>query len=834
MKPATFHDKLLGHLIDALNDTVGLREKTSLAALLQDEPEEEAAFLARPDSQDHDTPWLRMAYHFDLNVDVLILDKKLGTLGLVHILTPYRVYPKKIDHKAITHIREKINRFVDHATYVRHLLVNDPNLNNHFPLTVELVIITRDTEIKVIGDTFREIAQQSDYLHHIGVNILRYHSRKYFEAPELRRAFSWLLQATRQWYQSENSRPPQNEETGSPPDAAPNGTPLKKIELNNYRLQGLFSLEFDENARLHLVHGHNGSGKSSLCEAFEFVITGTVKRLDRELGLTEHTEQTRRLHYYAQAIQHRRTEDPATITLTYRNGQADSNPQEPIWTLNKKNKKEPVTPATAFLRPTLKVTSFRLNQKVMDDLTEQSARRAKIFLDSYFARDAEILNVANDAEKEAAEARNNLQTVLNNLTTARDILVDKNKWKAPPPETEQRYKTILDDWLELCVISDLASKNYKVAQTFREAGNQDWRITLGDAEHLFPQITFSPKDLQDLRAKRDDWEEALDRREGEVLSFDFNKKTKKKKADAKHEGIADKERRALDAVESWLFSSEETAEETITFGEKVNRAVYKNVSKHFAGVGIGEKEGWAASLIKDLKAMIKACEDLKETAEISPPWPGKTTPEAFSIARQKHETWSTKARAVDDAFLQKLEGDFSSAINELMALTTPARWAYEDFTLRYQKADGRDPSLTLQSPDATDEIPANARLNTAELSLFAITLFLLCARRNHNPFNLLILDDPLKNMDELTVIAMARGLAKVLRLWEDEKWQLLVLLHGQGDVDRLSREVPSTVYALPWLSPARQGNDRKAERLDKKSHPSTALQRLDDLIEYFS
>jgi hypothetical protein len=46
---------------------------------------------------------------------------------------------------------------------------------------------------------------------------------------------------------------------------------------------------------------------------------------------------------------------------------------------------------------------------------------------------------------------------------------------------------------------------------------------------------------------------------------------------------------------------------------------------------------------------------------------------------------------------------------------------------------------------------ADVRLNTAELNVFTLALFLLCAVRLPNPLRLLILDDPLQNMDELTV-----------------------------------------------------------------------------------
>jgi hypothetical protein len=63
----------------------------------------------------------------------------------------------------------------------------------------------------------------------------------------------------------------------------------------------------------------------------------------------------------------------------------------------------------------------------------------------------------------------------------------------------------------------------------------------------------------------------------------------------------------------------------------------------------------------------------------------------------------------------------------------------------------------------------------------------------------MVLDDPLQNMDELTVTTLARGIAKVSRLWSD-RWKLLLFFHGQEDRERFRREVPLATYLLPWFS----------------------------------
>ena len=103
-------------------------------------------------------------------------------------------------------------------------------------------------------------------------------------------------------------------------------------------------------------------------------------------------------------------------------------------------------------------------------------------------------------------------------------------------------------------------------------------------------------------------------------------------------------------------------------------------------------------------------------------------------------------------------------------------------------------------------------LNTAELSAFSLVLFLLLAPRVNNPLQLLVLDDPLQNMDEMMVTTLARALAGLMPLYP-EGWSILALFHGQEDIERISDEADSTLYRLPWLRPfeARQSEQQALE-----------------------
>ncbi len=85
-------------------------------------------------------------------------------------------------------------------------------------------------------------------------------------------------------------------------------------------------------------------------------------------------------------------------------------------------------------------------------------------------------------------------------------------------------------------------------------------------------------------------------------------------------------------------------------------------------------------------------------------------------------------------------------------------------------------------------------------------------------------------MDELTVSTLAQGLAKLIRLWKDD-WQIIMLFHGEDDMERFRREVPSACYFLPWLSPSdRHDEELEIKRDRRKSNVSTTIQNIKDII----
>ena len=156
-------------------------------------------------------------------------------------------------------------------------------------------------------------------------------------------------------------------------------------------------------------------------------------------------------------------------------------------------------------------------------------------------------------------------------------------------------------------------------------------------------------------------------------------------------------------------------------------------------------------------------------------------------------------------FLEQMEKHgLGDAMVELLALMTPARWAYQPIDIQVKLGDPGDTSQERFDMRVHD-LEVKQTLNTAELNTLSLVLFLLCAPRVANPYRTLFLDDPLQNMDELTVTAVARALAKLHRMWQGmdglKEWSTVLLLHGEEDCERMLLEAPGAFYRIPWLAP---------------------------------
>jgi hypothetical protein len=338
---------------------------------------------------------VRFCGHFEPEVALLIHDAGLGTLAMVQV----------VDASTIEGIHTQVRQYVDRATYLRHLLLTardqDPG-RDHQVISVELVLVhgSHDVEADIdllyeVGEILRQLAQRTDFLHAIGVNVLAAQPSTHelvFAPAQLRRAFSWLLHDTRRWFsaleQRRRATAPESPGVGqggrgsprdgkdespgvgqggrgSPRDGKDKSYRLREIQLDEYRLPGRRTLKLHEHTRLHLLHGHNGSGKSSLVEALELMITGGIERLS---GIDD----------YEHVVRNRWSQTPARIDLL-----TDSEPLG--FELHGSDR-----PKQALAQGS-RAASFRLDQTVMDRLARASdVDRAAELLSAFFADEAEV------------------------------------------------------------------------------------------------------------------------------------------------------------------------------------------------------------------------------------------------------------------------------------------------------------------------------------------------------------------------------------------------------------------------------------------------------------
>ncbi|MEA3207907.1 MAG: hypothetical protein QOE70_964 [Chthoniobacter sp.] len=856
---------------------------------------------------------------FDLHASGLIRDRVLGTVGILQVIPPLPS-PRPTD-KNLEELREWFRQRIDEATYLRHLLVEvtreDGREPHAQPYTVELVFIPCDESVASLplaGEILRPLMRETTFLHAIGVNLWRHP----LQSPgHQRRAFSWLMNETRKWLASQQS-------TG--------GAPARRfagLTTQHFRLAGKRDLRLAKDQTLHLIHGHNGSGKSSIVEALELAVTGKVERIEER----------------------RQPGEQATYRniLTNRNARKGAAAKMTLHWAPEAGRKVAASVVTAEgiaspLQQDLKAGAFRMDQRLADRLAAGSpAERARVFMETFFAdRSVQISewlaarekfdecirqlpetdraalaqpsNVTSPGEADPKIAVRDLGWVAGDeiswprvrsyvrlneetLTSLEPLfpkkLVSQLREKAVLSSTrmagmakevdealerqrgraaqhgqtfaaaaavlealsahtvaqqaasDRSLPELMNDWLELHALTDLIEKEHLVLSTIETAREGSY-VFHGDRTPV-----LADRKRGGSRASR---EAALSRLRKECDEarrlLGGTASRSERAAKARTGGAADAlpatlDFAALDEVARLGAFGEEFANCEPPLGHAVRIAFQEHrIVEVRAGsriLRVGEK-GWGDEILSRLRRVSGALE------AFAPAIPGPPGPPLATLLPLLQQTYRTAKgllamdRKVVDDFAQLIGngGPFSVAINEFMALLTPARWAYEDLT----------PQVNLKHAAqefefAVDKVPAQLRLNTAELNTLALGFFLLCARRvTANPLRLLILDDPLQNMDEFTVTTVARGLCKLLRMWKtlDAKpaasttktafgsaWQILLLLHGEEDVERVRSEAPCTIYYLPWLSPDEHSAGVAAPKIEfEHSWMQRELQSLQD------
>ncbi|MBF0213392.1 MAG: AAA family ATPase [Magnetococcales bacterium] len=836
---------------------------------------------------------LKIAKHFEIQPDFLIYISELNNYGLVWV----------VSEKNGKNLDERLKEYLSQAVYVRHLLT-DRNKNNDSklicpPPPVHVVVVLPRESLSGIAEFLRSLVNESEFFHTIDLHLLPWkksETEKLFTEYDLEKAFCWLLSATRRWY-----RRLLEERKSSSVASAPSSSPsddrfFLRLEIKNYRAMCGRILELSDKPELHLLHGPNGSGKTSLAEVIELCLTGRLERLHSEKGR------------YLDVLRHSQGNEPI-IKIMGKNKSTD-------FTVTNNGIVEPLWKGSI-------AASFLLNQEVMHKLSMSGAeQRAKLFLEAFFPQEKTLLDehrnhlrymketlstlpaslrgefpldatnleklvqqhilksfprfgeniIDNPAlclplpadtieilakidramQKPLAELNGNkslpreevqahcknlddaLQSLRNDndnkidgLNNAKTLLTryDSKLLGGLGKEDSRIYAQRLNEWLEYSILSRWGEQRLKMAQGLAKA--QRWQPVSDDlliAKEIFSLDGAKTDQLAQTVAI---WQTKRDQIRKSLVETVEQPETQGKTDTIIQEKQpilppTGKEINILNRVAEWIFPPH-----PLPLGEFIRGTIQDDQVHSLEGIGlVGEKNGWAQELLRRIEELINAYQTLN------------------NFPSQKYNLFDVMARLYEDsAELQKAEEkikesflshlitryretekdtgvSLNQALNELLALFTPGRWAYDPLILSL-KEELATLQMETENPETKERHDAEFRLNTAELNQYAVALFLLLAPSLDNPLRLLVLDDPIQNMDELSTVALARGIGNIKRIMPDG-WNLLMMFHGEDDMQRFTFEVEAAQYRLPWLRPKDENNDESKTGIIKSDNKSMA------------
>lgn len=908
----------LQRIADALPTALGVAACGDVASLLNRTKADGAGFVIGKR--------IRVGDYYDIQPPITVYDPELGTLAFVEQIA--RTAPDA---------RSATLKAIEKAAAVRQILIEDADRQSRqdggrrrsaerkLALQVELVLLVSGAVPEKTADPLRttltSVARQTGYLRLIGLSVLDTKQNPELpDPPMLRRAFAWLLEGTRAWFSRDRFHPGA---TGWR-----TGSERLELQLQDYRMAGQRRFSCDGTAWLNLVHGHNGSGKSSLVEAMELLLTDRIQRLE-DAGESN----------YFRVVRHRPSGvgdealaglGPAEVAMF--GGDKDARSRVRI-----EHGKKPVREGTAP-RTDVRANSFRIDQVFMDKLVRsQAAGRAALFLNAFSPGDATLLaklqqlrakirknwpkvpehfrrkaelqaattSAAGSADPQAgsplteelmaefivrelgalqtaipgtaesseaatqapgttelsagaiegllpgdkkqmerlgqihppllermeallgvrdatslpdavAQFQSSLASLLPclpshiaDLNTALRLFQEFRLWSAGERIIGGDLQSDLRRWLELQALVDLTTKYADIVTTVEAARRADWEPDERDRTLL--RLDDIPTGLsKDLASRRTELVELLSLARARVES---------PKGSAEADAVG-KPSPGRERVRRWLSAPEVDALNRVgqfllstrggeLLGVRINRALASGREEKLADGTIG-RSGGLDQPIDEATEILRACERVQQANATAGTEGTDVLLRTANLVRAARDFQSI-AKELPQSFFHRLArgsreelNQLIAAFNELLALITPARWAYRDIQISPDLPNG-DPALGFQTSEGA---PADLLFNTAELNASALVLFLLLAPRLPNDLRLLVLDDPLQNMDELTVVTLARALAK-LRIIYPRDWTVLAFFHGEENIRRIRDEAPCHIYHLPWLQSSESGEAEK-------------------------
>lgn len=837
-----------------LRETMGLRRRGPPAVV--EDPEQPFFWMG----EKADPVSITVDRHHEMQADVFVVDPGLGSIGVVHCIStePLDVSTAVSDWiEGAAYLRHLMGMRVDElrATGASQGLPS-------FVPSVELVLVVDSAAKEALGGlqkTLREFKAKSTLLHAIGINMaVIAEVGKEADDSGLQRGFAWLLKETRAWLNSQSGAASE----GSQPRERKAAAEWETLEATDFRVGGTrIWRRFRRSSKpaggatplLHVLHGPNGSGKSSLAEAFEFAVYERSTRLrtadlsplihrsaDRNEGPTK--AEVKLLDGKGNVI------IPRTVSCSTegaRSGEADSGAfgvamrfdEEVCDRLIRKDHTQRMAYWLSTYFPDER-ENWRKGRGARSTLKnallglgiEESSEAGIAFRDQVKSRligvagqefwngamvalglPAEWRRVAGDADREllAANPADDAaakELHIRLLTVGARMVTRAARWLGPEFESYLRGlgKTTFRDSPESVVSVDEYERNYRawlenVART--ELLRSAWRIRRTFVDWAPPKTDFLsrlrvPVDLEEIDAAV---RAASGERDKLRQWLSSHSRPGAGKARGSREVSADLATADVEplakAMEAGLFEGLHPA----GAASKLRLAFERRRAEEIHGLLVGRESGWTQPLLNrwsDLVAM--------RDWMVARGWRQGSDPEMW--ARQLVGHMEATAGAVKELGgldqksadrLLELAPRLPAALMELVELLTPASWAYQRLEVRMNlpEEDPNAASFGLQSRG----MELADVLNTAELNTVALAMHLLCAPLAVNQYKVLFLDDPLQNMDELTVTTVARALAKLFRLMGQTghgELDFVLLLHAADDCERISRRClpPSTGF----------------------------------------
>ena len=813
--------------------------------------------------------------------DCVIIDKYLGSIGVVAIY--------QANDQSVT-LKQWLLNQLDNANYMQHLILQEEQQrqDSRKIWQVELVLLVAEDMLQPLQRALQTQALNYNYLYNIGVNCAAFNTESNpLPDKQLASALRWLLPKSRKLLSSKASKAQHQ----------------VAVTLNNYRLPEQRSLTFSKDNCYHMVHGQNGSGKSTFVEALEWLKTGSIHRLK-----SKHIEAVNYLPIVKNRDAQQQQETAFSVQFSLA-GKTKAKLCEDHGSIS-------FTPKGS--QPCHRL-NFLIDQQLMDQLTQQSpAERAALLVEGFFPDSESIIAELQTAKDKQAATKANFDKEKQNfeetftadqqpaliplldaedyqietlvqygvipfnaeqisrlryyfagvpewMQPARGSIEDISKWlnqleaSLPSNSTELLQKKLsmiqasltslelispyqadrlilegsfaqaLNGWLEEQSLAQMLTQQLRIARTLDSATKQDWQARPGD---LASGINYNDEALKTLQQQlsqlkvSERYQQLMSHIENPEASAQHTTDNTAVRYQLTYEQTdqlnqLDKEFSLLDTdadKPDGIFSNQ--------LGNRISNALKKNVfdnlilnlaslssaseDSQIISINFGQPDA-VAPLIDWLQQQQQALRSLLETLpkennkQISHRW---QVLQAYGKAKRSHtdqaEIVKKLAKKVETAFLKKIKA-MQTPLNELMSLFTPARWAYEDLHI-----GGDESAIALnlgqQGADSNkhehqhkQNIGAELIFNTAELNLFTLALFLLGAKPDPKFGGLLIWDDPLQNMDELTVTTLARGLARLQPLLQQRGVKLVMFFHGADDLARFRNVVHGETIKLPWI-----------------------------------